>query len=137
MTAGECLPELLRRPFCRWVSGDVVMENSSATQFHEDEYVQCAECGGDHHEEVAGDEYCGMIADEGQPTLLRIRRTDRSASTQVLSDSTGRYSHAEFQFEFVGNALLSPGYIRGCHPADELPQFFRHTWSSGRSGLPA
>jgi hypothetical protein len=30
-----------------------------------------------------------MVSDEGQPTLLRIRRTHRSATTQVLSDSSG------------------------------------------------
>ena len=89
MTAGECLAELLCGPFCRRVSGDIVVENSSATQFHNDEHVQCAECGGDNDEEVAGDHYLGMVSDEGQPTLLRIGRTHGSATTQVLSDSTG------------------------------------------------
>src|SRR4051794_21208381 len=115
MTAGECLPELLCGPFCGRVSGDVVMENSSATQFDNDEHVQYAECGGDHDEKVAGDDYLSMVSDEGQPTLLRIGRAHRSATTQVLSDSTGRYSNTKFHFRFVGNALLSPGHIRGCH----------------------
>src|SRR4051794_38682876 len=54
MTSRKCLPELLYRPFRRRVRGDVVMNNSSAAQFHQDEDVQCAEVGGDYDEEVAG-----------------------------------------------------------------------------------
>ena len=40
MTSRKCLPELLCGPFRRRVSGDVVMKNSSATQFHHDEHVE-------------------------------------------------------------------------------------------------
>ena len=115
MTSRKCLPELLCGPFRRRVRGDVVMKNSSAAQFHHDEHVQGAEGGGDHDEEVAGDDYLSMIADEGQPTLLRVRCARRSPGTQVLPHSAGRNANAEFQVQFVGDALLSPGHIRGSY----------------------
>jgi hypothetical protein len=49
-----------------------------------------------------------MIADEGQPTLLGIRRAHRSTPAQVLSHSTRLYSNSEFQFLLVSNAFFSP-----------------------------
>jgi hypothetical protein len=64
-----------------------VKKNSAAAQLQEDEYVQAAECGGDHDEEVASDDALSMVANEGQPTLLLIGPAYRSASTQVLSYS--------------------------------------------------
>ena len=61
------------------------MEDPARAQLHDDEYVQCAERGCDHNEEVAGRDHLGMIADEGQPTLLWIGRAHRSGGAQVLS----------------------------------------------------
>jgi hypothetical protein len=98
MTSRKCLPELLSGPFRRWVRGDVVMKNSSATQFHHHEHVQCAEGGGDHDEEVAGNDYLSMIADEGQPTLLRMGCAWRSPGTQVLPHSAGETQMPSFRF---------------------------------------
>jgi hypothetical protein len=84
------------------------MKNSSAAQFHHDEHVQGAEGGGDHDEEVAGDDYLSMIADEGQPTLLRVRCARRSPGTQVLPHSAGRNANAEFQCRFPAPEPLKP-----------------------------
>ena len=108
MTSRKCLPELLGGLFRRRMRGDVVMKNSSAAQFHHDEHVQGAEGVGDHDEEVAGDDYLSMIADEGQPTLLRVRCARRSPGTQVLPHSAGRNANAEFQCRFPAPEPLKP-----------------------------
>lgn len=112
------------------------MKNSSAAQFHRHEDVQCAEGGGNHDEEVAGDDYLSMIADEGQPTLLRIGCARRSPGTQVLPHTAGRNANAEFQLQFVG-ALLSPGHIRRSYLSNQLAQALRQGRSSSLRGLPA
>ena len=92
-----------------------------------DEYIQRAERGSDHNEEVAGHDHLGMVADESQPTLLWIGRAHRSTSAQVLSHRAWRYSNAEFQFQLVGDTFLSPCRIAGCHLSDQLPQVFGQT----------
>src|SRR4030095_7115889 len=93
MTARQCLPELLHRPLRRRVGGHVVMQDSTGAQFHDDHYVERAEGGGDHNEEVAGHDCRRMMADEGQPTLLWIGSAHRSTCAQVLRDSAGRNSN--------------------------------------------
>ena len=108
MITRKRLPELLDRPFRRGMSGDIVMEDSTGAQFHDYKYVQGAECGRDHDEEVTGDDHLGMVTDETQPTLLWIARAYRSTRAQVLSHSAGRNPYSEFQLQFVGNAFLSP-----------------------------
>jgi hypothetical protein len=44
------------------------------------EEVEGTEGGGDHHEAVAGRHDFGMIADEGQPGLFRVRGAHRGPS---------------------------------------------------------
>src|ERR1035438_9503884 len=73
MVARQRLPELLQGPLCSRVGGDVVVENSSCSKFHDHEYVKCAKSGRDHNEEVTRHDHLGMIVDKSQPTLLWIR----------------------------------------------------------------
>src|SRR5215831_7637369 len=65
MIARQCLPELLERPFRRRMGSDVLLENLARSDLYDDEDVERTECGGDHHEEVAGHHDLGMVADEG------------------------------------------------------------------------
>src|SRR5262245_47897589 len=95
MTARKRLPELLHGPVLRRVGGRVVVEHSASAQFHDHEYIQGAEGGSDHNEEVTGHHQLSMVADESQPTLLGIGRAYRSTRAQVLSHSAGRYSNPE------------------------------------------
>jgi hypothetical protein len=65
MIARQCLPELLERPFRRWMGSDVLVENPAGSDLHHDQDVESAKRGGDHHEEVAGHNDLGVVADEG------------------------------------------------------------------------
>src|SRR5688500_8888125 len=98
MTAWECLPELLRGPFRRRVGGHIVMKDSSGAQLDDSEYIQPAERCGDHNEEIAGSDPLGMVADEGQPTLLWIGRARRSTTAQVPSNARGDTRRPSFSF---------------------------------------
>src|SRR5688572_32753638 len=113
------------------------MEDPARAQLHQDDYVQRAERGGDQDEEVAGDDHVGMIADEGQPTLLWIGRAQRSAGAQVLSYRPRRHPNAEFQLQFVRDSFLTPCRIPGCHLSDELAQVLWEPRSSRWSGFPS
>src|SRR5215469_14967894 len=52
--ARQRFPELLQRPFRRGMVRDIVVDNPPRFYLHDDEDVEDTECGGDHHEEVAG-----------------------------------------------------------------------------------
>jgi hypothetical protein len=106
------------------------MEDSTRAQCHDHKYIQGAERGSDHNEEVAGRDHLGMVADKGQPTLLRIGCPNRAPALQVLSYRTRRYSNPEFQLELVSDAFLSPCRIVGGHLSDQLPQVLRQARSS-------
>src|SRR5215471_6324030 len=83
MIARQRFPELGQRPLRRGMGRDVVVENPAGSDLHDEEDVE-----GDHHEEVAGHHDFGMVADEGQPTLFRVRRVHRTV--EVLADGTWR-----------------------------------------------
>src|SRR5215831_2267743 len=84
MIARKCLAELLQRPFRSRMSGHVVVEDTTASDLHPHEYVQVSKSGCDHDEKVTGHDDLGMVVDEGQPALFRIRRTYRATVSQVL-----------------------------------------------------
>src|SRR5215813_7203451 len=86
LIARQGFPELLQRPFRRGVGSDVLVENLTGSELHYNEDVEGTECGGDHHEEIASHNYLGMIVDEGQPALFRVRRTHRTVIAKVFTD---------------------------------------------------
>ena len=63
--SGQRLPRLLRSPDCRWVWGNVVMQDRASSQIHDHEDVQGSECRGDHYEEVARSDDLGVITNPG------------------------------------------------------------------------
>src|SRR5215472_17416627 len=104
-------PELLQRPFRRGMASDIVVENPPRTDLHDDEDVEGTECGGDHHEEVAGHHDLGMVADKGQPALFGGRRVPWTVSMQVLADGAWGDPNSELQLQLIGDAFLTPGRI--------------------------
>src|SRR5215471_3719778 len=73
MIARQGFPELLQRPFRRGMGRDVVVDNLAGSDLHDNEDVEGTEWGGDHHEEIAGHHDLGVVVDEGQPALFRVR----------------------------------------------------------------
>jgi hypothetical protein len=63
----ESLDNLLSRPFCRRVLGDVEVDDSSAIGREDDEYEQDPEAHGRYGEEVDRDEIPSVILQEGHP----------------------------------------------------------------------
>src|SRR5215831_11724549 len=86
MIARQGFPELLHRPFRRGMGRDVLVDNLAGSDLHDNEDVEGTECGGDHHEEIASHHNLGVIVDEGQPALFRVRRAHRSVFAKVLGD---------------------------------------------------
>src|SRR5215472_17410613 len=78
MLARKRLPELLQGPLCRGMGGYVVMQNPSCSQVQDHEYVKDTEASRDHNEEVARQDHLGVVADKGQPALLRIGSPPRA-----------------------------------------------------------
>ena len=85
MTAWQRFPQLLERPFRRGMGSYVLVQNLAGSDFYDDEDIEGTECSGDHHEEVAGHNDLGMVADEGQPTLFRVKRAHRTVPAEVLA----------------------------------------------------
>jgi hypothetical protein len=56
---------MLQGPLSRRVLGDAVVQDSPATKFHDDEYVNDTESHRDHGKEVASHDPLGVIANEG------------------------------------------------------------------------
>src|SRR5215471_6955893 len=134
MVARQGFPELLQRPFRRGMGRGVEVENLAGSDLHDDENVEGPEGGGDHHEEVAGYHDLGMIADEGQPTLFRVRRAHRTRSAEVLADGAWGDPNGELQLQLVGDAFLSPGRILCGHFLNESAQVLGDARSANRSG---
>ena len=95
------------------------MENPPRFDLNDDEDVEGTECGGDHHEEVAGHHDLGVVADEGQPTLFRVRRAHRAVPPEVLADSARGDLKGQLQLQLVRDAFLSPSRILCGHLSDE------------------
>src|SRR5215471_316809 len=124
MIARQRFPELLQRPFRRGMGSYVVVDNHAGSDLYDDEDVEGAEGGGDHHEEVAGHHDLGMIPDEGQPALFRVRRAHGTISVEVLADGARGDLNGQLELQFVGDALLSPGRVLRGHFSDESAQVF-------------
>src|SRR5215471_13095911 len=85
MIARQRFPELLQRPLRGGMGRDVVEENPAGSDFHDHEGVESTECGGDHHEEVTGHDDFGMVTEEGQPALFRVRCAHWPVLSTVLA----------------------------------------------------
>lgn len=96
-----------------------------------------AETGRDRDKKVACHDHLGVVADEGEPSLLRIWFSSGASILQVFPNRSGRNPDAEFEFQFVGDAFLAPSRILGGHLSDQLPEVLGQAGSSDWLGLPA
>src|SRR5215472_18291091 len=109
MIARQGLPELLQRPFRRGMGSDVLVENLAGSDLHCNEDVEGSECGGDHHEEVASHHCLGVVVDEGQPALFRVRR-NRLSLRRYLPTVRGETRMVSFSFNSL--AIRSSPQVR-------------------------
>src|SRR5262252_8621035 len=113
----------------------VLVENLAGSDLYDDEDVEGAEGGRDHHEEVGGYYDFGVITDEGQPALFRVECVHRAVSAEVPSDGARGDLNAQLELQLVGNALLSPGRILRGHFSDESAQVFGDLRCAYRPGI--
>jgi hypothetical protein len=71
------------------------------SHLYDDEDIEGAEGGRDHHEEVAGYYDFAVITDEGQPTLFRVECVDRAVSAEVLSDGARGDLNAQLELSLA------------------------------------
>src|SRR5215831_16604653 len=133
MVARQRFPELLQGPFRRRMRSDVLMKNLAGSDFYDDEHVEGAEGGGDHDEEVAGHYDLGMVADEGQPALFRVRRAHRTVIAKVLADGARGDMNGQLQLQLVGDTFLTPGRILRGHLSDKSPQVLGYSRPARKS----
>src|SRR5215472_13522269 len=119
MISRQRFPELLQRPLRRGMGRYVLVENPSRSNLYDDEDVEGAEDGGDHHEEVAGHHDLGMVTEEGQPALFRVRCARRPLIAEVLADGAWGDPNAQLELQLVSDAFLSPGGILRGHLPNE------------------
>jgi hypothetical protein len=74
VVARQRLPKLLQSPFRLRMRRDIVVHDSACSDFHDQEKVEDAKRGRHDNEEIAGHDGLGVVADEGHPTLLWVRR---------------------------------------------------------------
>src|SRR5262245_38402044 len=132
MVARQRFPELRQRPFRRGMGSYVVVENLAGSDLHGNEDVEGTECGGDHHE-IAGHNDLGVVADEGQPALFRVRRAHRTVFAKVLADGAWGDPKGELQLQLVGDTFLTPGRILRGHLSDKSPQVLGYSRPARRS----
>src|SRR5215469_4360955 len=115
------------------MGSDVLVENLAGSDLHDEEDVEGTECGGDHHEEIAGHNYLGVVADEGPPALFGVRRAHRTVFAKVLADGAWGDPNGELQLQLVGDAFLTPGRILRGHLPDQFLQVLGYSRPAGRS----
>src|SRR5579862_9746387 len=93
----DYLPELLQRPGCSGMRGDIDVRYPSATNLHDHKHVEHAEISGNRHEEVAGENRLSMVANKGRPTLRPMSISRSSMFGQVASDRSRSQTNTEFQ----------------------------------------
>ena len=71
------LPELLQRPFCRRMRGDIAVDNPTRPDFDNREDVKDAKGRRHHYKEIAGHDRLCLVVHESQPSLLWIGRATR------------------------------------------------------------
>lgn len=133
----EGVAELLNGPLGARMAGQVAVQDSARADFHDDEHVQYIKAGGDHIEEVAGDNVFGVVADEGAPTHragLAIPRTD---GLKIFANRPGRDLDAGLQKQLVGDALFAPGWVGVVHLANQDSEIRRNRRPTSLSRFPS
>src|ERR1700722_338876 len=96
MFMGHRLSELLQGPLRSGVSSHVAVENKTAADFYCEERYRPLETGRHCHWEITCDDPCGMILDEGSPTLRRVSRPGPIRLLRpVLANGSRRNEYAQ------------------------------------------
>ena len=72
MIAGDRFAKLLQGPGCRWMRGDVAMDDAPCPDLHQEEHIESSKPSGHHDQEITGDDGLGVIADKRPPVLRRF-----------------------------------------------------------------
>ena len=103
-------------------------------EFHHNEYIKDMETGRDHSEEISGDNALGVVANEGQPPLSRIRSAPVAAA-HVLADCARRDAKSQLYFQFIGDPLFTPSQILPRHGPDQVLQLLRNSRAPNGPGF--
>lgn len=133
---GQKLAELLNRPLGVRMFGHVDVDDPARTNFHRQEDIRQSDAGGDRNKEIASNDCFGAVANEGRPAPVCGFPATRTG-VQILAHRTRRDQDAEFETEFVRDALLAPGRVVPVHFLDEAPDVFPQSWTSALARLPA
>ena len=98
------------------------MQDSAGAQIHDNKYIQRSERGRDYNEEVARCNHLRMVADESRATAALDRRCEPVHRRAGFPYGARRYTNAELQLQFFGDAFLTPCHILGGHLSVQLAQ---------------
>jgi len=119
--------ELLHSPSCRWMGGDIEVQNASVSDLHHHEHIQHSEasCNGD--QEIAGHQCLGVIPNEGAPTQRGISPWSAIARALGQYALTVRGDTKTLSFSASSSATRSSpqaGFTHHLHnePANILPE---------------
>ncbi|HWY67749.1 MAG TPA: hypothetical protein VNX88_03740 [Terriglobales bacterium] len=130
------LPQLLHRPLGGGVFSHTDANHAAGTDLHHHQYIKDAEPHCHRYEEVTGQQHLSVVSHKSVPSLRSCSRRNRwTVSRPVCSHRSRRDSDAEFQPEFIGDALLAPGGIVTDHFSNELAEVLWQGRAAG-SGFP-
>src|SRR5260370_38842427 len=84
---------------------------------------------GKRHKKVASDNCMRVVPEKRRPALIAARAT-RWPYRHVFTDSSWRNPKSQFEKQFVGDALLTPGGILDRHSPNKFAQFEPNGWTS-------
>ena len=136
MVVCEEFTELLNRPFRSRMVGHVDMQNPPRSNLHRDEDVDHPESRSDGNKEIASNNGLRMVVNECRPALIASLTTAMTGA-QVFPHSSRRYADSEFNNQFVGDALFSPGWILPREPTNDFAQVRRQRRAATPPRLPS
>src|ERR1700745_2118643 len=109
------------------MSRQVVVKNAAAAHLHCHEDEQHPESNCDGNQKVTGHNSRSVILDEGSPMLVRVSSWSPIPRVlrPILPHRSRRNIDTEFQGQFIGDALFSPGDVFLHHASDELADLLR------------
>jgi hypothetical protein len=128
---GKSLNQLLRHPFCGWMSGDIEVDHSTPVVSEDQEDIENMERDGRDREEVNRNKFFAVIFEKRAPGLRRWLWIP----DHVLGDGRLRELDSEFE-DFSMNPRSSPKRIGFAHAADQLADVLGNRRSPG-SPVPA
>src|SRR6516164_4983969 len=113
MVEGKGLPQVLSRPFRRWVSGHIEVQNATPVMRQYQKHVKYLETDGGHCEKVDGDHLREVVLQERAPGLRRRL----AAAHHVFAHAGLTDVDAELE-QFTMDARCTPPGTLSAHPAD-------------------